>query len=233
MSTEETERPRPRQKTGGSKTAQPSDAPWMVRKDWASGRMVDPQVGRVIFLYGFIACWLGGIAFIGTVNFDKIVVGMSTGVVPWLAAGFLLLMTASTINLALKLTRAWLNVGEGVLILDTLPGRVGGAFKARLVTRMDKAPETEMRADLSCIRVSSDANAVDGDTMVWWDAMTIAPKSMRKTKEGLSMPVSFAIPQDLPETGPSVSWQLRMSSLDPNADFMLFEWDVPVFAMGR
>lgn len=210
-----------------------ANAPWMERKDWASGRMVDPQIGRVIFLYLFLACWLGGFIVIGTVNFDKILAGMDDGVAPWLAGGFLLLVTATLINLALKMTHAWLRVGEGVLILDTLPGHIGGAFKARLVTRMARAPETEIRADLSCIRASAKPDAMDGDSMIWWDALTIAPKSMRRSKEGLAMPVNFAIPADLPETGPDVTWQLRISSLDPRADFMLFEWAVPVFEARR
>jgi len=218
--------------------------PWMLDPAWAKGRMVDTQIGRVVFLALFCVFWCGGIGFVVSQNFAEISTTLRAEPLHWLAAGFFALMTACALNVFLKMTRSWLRVGAGALVMDTLPGRIGGSFKARVETRLKAKPRASLQVDLTCKRkwhadrtASRPTRAPDEETL-WWDMIKVTPAQMRKTKAGLVVPFEFALPADLPESGAEdyssdIMWTVRITSVDGGDEFILYEWTVPVFRKGK
>ena len=206
--------------------------PWMLNPDWASGQINDPQFGRVIFLVIFIVGWVGGIAFVGFVNFNKILPELQASPGAWVAAAFFALITIMAINMAIKFASSWLRIGNGLLRLETLPGRIGGQFKAKLETRLRHRPASGLEADLTCLRrlpATGRRPAQNEEETLWWQRVTIPAAQMRLTRQGMVISVVFEIDDDLPESGETVDWKLRISSGGGAEQFLLFEWVVPIY----
>jgi hypothetical protein len=212
------------------------DQPWMLNPQWAKGHIDDPQIGRVIFMIVFIIGWIGGIAFIGVVNFDQIMLELQASPSAWITAAFFTSITAGVVNVAMKVTLSWATVGNGILRLETLPGSIGGRFAAKLETRLRHRPAQGLQVDLVCLRLASRVANTSRDydaEPIWSQTSLASPKQMRKAGQGLTIPISLQIADDLPESGSEnrdgcVEWRLRVSSIGGDQP-VLFEWPVPIY----
>ncbi|MDB5588073.1 MAG: hypothetical protein JWP26_3043 [Devosia sp.] len=217
------------------------DQPWMLNPTWAKGRLVDSQIGRIVFLWLFCAGWCGGIVIILVQRKDAVIAALSSwdrwG--NWALGAFFILMTLMALNLAVKRTRLWLRMGGGVLVIDPLPGRLGGQFKARLETRLRKPPTVPIRIELTCTRRGYRRDGRPGNTeeQVWSAVEMVEPAKLRRAPAGVVVPVAFGLPAELPQTGSEagatdIVWTLRIATA-AKTGAMRHSWPVPVYRASR
>ncbi|HEX2473695.1 MAG TPA: DUF3592 domain-containing protein, partial [Lacipirellulaceae bacterium] len=207
------------------------DKPWMVRADWASGRILPTggaeiavPVLRVVALYWFIASlpllW-------------KLPTVLGEADTPWVWST--LAFPAVGAVLIFALAHQWLRrqkFGESVLELASTPGVVGGQLAG--VVRIAKMvrPESGFRVKLSCverIRHGDDTR----ENVLWQDERLVMEPMRDRGGEGAAVPVLFVIPfesqeSSRPKSTRDVHWQLELSAPMPGVDYKS-RFDVPIF----
>lgn len=215
------------------------DQPWMLDPQWAAGKLVERPIGRIVFHLVFMVGWVSGIAFVLARNWSQVSFALRHQWSAWAMAVFFALLTLAVFNLLIQsVVQGW-RVGSAMLVLDTLPGRLGGTFEAQFSSRLPPDAPKRLKATLTCNRTPARGPRYmefnDQTRMLWWQEVEITP---RRSKGRLVADVHFAVPDDLPESGvqanlDDIVWMLRIDTGGGSGQPMNFQWAVPVFAADR
>ncbi|HEY3393418.1 MAG TPA: DUF3592 domain-containing protein [Lacipirellulaceae bacterium] len=207
------------------------DKPWLVRADWASGRvlptggaeMAVPVLGAVAFVWNLASLpllWkLPGI------------LRAADSAWVWSTLAF----PAVGALLVFALAHPWRRrqkFGESVLQLASTPGVVGGQLAGVVRIARIVPPASGFRVKLSCIervRQGDDTR----ENVLWQDERSVTQPMRDRGGEGAAVPVLFAIPFESQETSRpksngDIRWHLELTAKMSGVDYKS-RFDVPVF----
>ncbi|MBI4580301.1 MAG: hypothetical protein HY718_11400, partial [Planctomycetes bacterium] len=210
------------------------DEPWRQSDLWVDG-IVHPSVARQAGMaWAFAALWtavsLPIVAFLpGELTERLNYWALITMAFPLIAG---LILTAAVV-LTLRARR----FGQTRLVLDTFPGAIGGAFRARLVLPGSIPALDQVHLTLRCVRqhtTKSGGESSTETTTLWEDTRVHENLASRFGQAELVVPVEFKIPRrpcrasSDADPNDKVSWTLRAESTLPGADLDL-SFEVPVY----
>ena len=129
----------------------------------------------------------------------------------------------------------WFKFGKTELVLDPVPGSIGGDFGGSVDTRITWHPALKMDITLSCQRLKTTGSGKNRSTRttVLWQREGIA--TLSPIPNGTRCEFRFDIPDDLPQSEKASSdyhqWQLLLECELPGVDFKR-AFTVPVFNTG-
>lgn len=198
--------------------------PWRWREDWAAGMIRSHSRKQAIGTLIFAIMWLS----ISTIAAAGALLG---GNKPPLIA-ILLVTLFEGIGLALIIwavrdLRVAKRYGGAVLHLTSTPGVIGGTL-AGVITLPDYAePNDAYRIELACERTVRSGKRTRR-VKEWARELLLDPKKLPARRDGVQIPVLFAIPYGLPPSEYPVTWTLRMRAKQPGVDVDV-PFTVPVF----
>lgn len=214
--------------------------PWMLRKDWAARRIVHSNLGTMILLWVWNCGWWGALAFIGTVNREKILAALAE--TSWNYALLAIFVGAGLIGLRFALGVTW-NVwrfGKSVLTLDTLPAFIGDRFRGTVEARLAGRPSAPLRAELICEHLQWIERRTSGKTESRLETKRLAraeakisPSQMIASRGGVRIPVDIEVPPTgleytLDDSGNGVRWVLSVETQSGDTPFSC-TFEVPVY----
>ena len=210
-------------KTSGTQKA------WQSRADWADGIVVwsDRKYGRPLNAVAGAMLLISAPSFL--ISSRAVLAGNALALLGIIPAAISLL----TQRRAGKMLARSRRFGDSILHLDTLPGVIGGEFRA--VIRPQRLPESPdgYQLTLTCTE-SSRSSGDDGSTTtsLWENEQTVV-RELQDASGLLAIPVQFYIPYDAPATelDPSLdrrTWSLSVKSLTAGHSYQA-AFEVPVF----
>lgn len=207
--------------------AENPDEPWLIRDDWAAGRI------RSSGLLG--AAVLGGMGVLFSAISSPAVVAipaeMEKGNTPILLvllfpmAGLFMLGSAGYLVLR---SRRW---GQPEFVMASVPGVIGGGLAGVIRCSRFLEPRDGWQLSLSCIR-RTNGRKNNHESIVWQERRTLARGLDGDQFSGTAVPVYFAIPYDArpsdSEGESSINWELELKADVPGIDFAA-TFEVPVF----
>ncbi|HEX6767440.1 MAG TPA: hypothetical protein VF103_18205 [Polyangiaceae bacterium] len=189
------------------------EEPWLWDEQWAAGRIAYSPLGGAIGL-GVMA------AFIDFFAFTVFVVALrefSFGILIFLLVlgGAALATSALTVTLV----RQHFAFGKSELVLDTIPGVIGGELAGTVEVRMANADRTlEFQVSIACSGRSRQPD-------VWKKEIVVAADAWRRRGELVAVPFRFELPNNLPADRP---YSVRVSA-DAKPVSYQANFSVPVF----
>ena len=194
--------------------------PWLKRKDWAARRIY-----RIDGFRGFTIMLL--VASLGLPALAIVIVSRD---IEMIAMGGLALLGTVFAIVRWLLDRRF---GTPVCLLETLPGVIGGKFKATVEAKLPPIPEA---VTITLSHVVYD----DGYTTIWTTSHEVPGPTLTHNIDGcVSIPVRVDIPQrpGMPHVPVTKSywldygeWHLTVSAPMPGKNFSV-TFRVPVFAI--
>ncbi len=213
--------------------AQHPSEPWMWKGEWASRRVPDHAVASTAGM------WAGAVITAAVIAPGLILAphkSTNYGAMLFFAAFGLvvLFLLVSAIRATLQARRF-----HSVLVLDTLPGAIGGALRAHA----EISGDTDALRNAQAIRITltslrrqltqSGKSSSTSDTILWQDTSAIAGSALGAGPSGAVVPVEFVIPADATPTDDSnyrdqTLWRVNIDADVPGVDYAAHFW-VPVF----
>ncbi len=214
-----------------SSMAKKSDTDWQDIGDWKNGRV---RSGAKALIWISL---LFGVAFTGVSLPGVLAIPEETSKGNYAVLLVLLFPLVGFAALALFVHHliAWRQFGKTELILDPVPGSIGGDFGGYLDTRISWRPELIMQATLNCqhIKTTGSGKNRSTHTSVIWQREGIA--SVTPGSTGTHCEFRFDIPAGLPQSEKASSdyhqWLLQLECELPGVDFKR-SFVVPVFETG-
>lgn len=214
--------------------------PWMERKDWAARRVTSSEGAPALFMWVWVAGWWGAMAFIGSVNGDKIRVALSESW--WNVAMVIVFVGAGLAGLwvAIAFSLTWWRYGRSVLTLDTLPAFTGERFAGTLEARLDPKPTQPLEIRLVCedlFWVETRTNGKRESRLrvreLGAAEATADPRRFAPTGQMLRGRIEVPVPAGLPSSnldaaGNGIRWQVRIATADGDVPFSC-SFDIPVY----
>jgi hypothetical protein len=212
----------------------PDDQPWLLRSDWAAGRILTSSSAIVT------GAVIGAIAVYWNVAalplYRKLFSSFTSdpGGWKWFALFFPLaglLLVLATIHQVMRHRR----FGESELQLASTPGVIGGqlAGVVRVAKRVESADG--FRVLLSCIQTTGSGKQ-KRELNIWQDERLIAQPMYDDATGTTAIPVIFEIPYEgtetsRPKSDRNIRWRLDVTSKLPGVDYKS-QFEVPVFKTG-
>ncbi len=210
------------------------EAPWLWRKDWASGRIADSTRGTMWGAWAFAALW-NLISVPGSYLAAR--EALQEGNQAALIALVFPLVGIGLLVWAVKATLRYRRYGVSSFELTTKPGVVGRSLTGTLHTTTALRPPEGFRVVLSCLRRvtrGSGKNRSTSESVLWQEERHVPGQVSRQASGmGVVVPVAFGIPADAEpceRSNPSdcVLWRLEASASVPGIDYAS-SFEVPVF----
>jgi len=211
-----------------------ADKPWLLRADWASGKIKSSAMAKpLLYLVMALAfCGIGGVATCLSLPQELHRNNY--------AALLLLIFPTAGLGFLMAFVRAWwsrLAYGECVFELAEVPAPLGGALSGMIQAGARLKPEHGLHLRLACVRrfvTGSGQNRRTQETVLWQDEKVYKPEAgLPEAAPGRSgIPVYFKLPAGQPQCFThgevSVSWRLEAKAKMAGPDFAA-AFDVPVF----
>lgn len=217
------------------------DQPWMLRPDWQARRIVYSAGAPALFLWIWNLGWWGFLAFIATVNHDKIRAALAQSWWNYAIGGVFVGAGLLGLLFALNFTWAWFRYGRSYLLLDTLPAFVGERFAGQLEARLKPLPQNLLQIELVCeelhwvtTSVGSKRSTRLETRLLGRSTATCDPRRFTPARDGLMRgKFEVSVPRDLPSSqldlqGNGIRWQVRIATTGDDASFSC-AFDVPVY----
>jgi hypothetical protein len=199
-----------------------SAAPWLARKDWASGELTykrGSRLGVLVLLFG-AAMLVAACGFAG---------GMARSIQESGYAALIPLLITGPVGLFLTLKGAaliigGLKTGNVRFHFDTVPIPLGGPLRGELRMATPIPAGQSVQLKLQCFRKSAMRGGPNSDppiisSVVWQDEGTVVSDG------GGAIPVSFVTPSDAPATKPQAK---NWPSGRPTAEIRWVQWILSV-----
>jgi hypothetical protein len=210
------------------------DQPWLLREDWAVGR-IKSSVSAQVKIYSFVAlmfCGIGAMYAFAALpkelhkgNFKALIVL----VFPAIGIGFMIAVVRAML--------ARRRFGDCFFELAQVPIPLGGTLEGMIQTGARIRLEHGLHLKLSCIRRTvsgSGKNRSVQETILWQDEKVFKSEvDLPEPEPGHSgIPVFFKLPADQPECfargNEAIIWRLAAKAKMAGPDFSA-TFDVPVF----
>jgi hypothetical protein len=207
--------------------------PWMVRADWAAGRIRSSSQAWLLLLMGIAFCAIGGLATASILphelrarNYMALFVLLFPLVGLWLVGAFFYARSAGQ------------RFGDCSFEMAAIPGALGGTLEGIIRTgRRLLAAQDGIRLTLSCIRSvtsgSSDSRSTH-EYILWQSEKVLRSDMPDMAPQAGIIPVFFRLPADQPESSAvsdsadGIHWRLEAKAKVAGPDFHV-KFDVPVF----
>lgn len=231
--------PRENARLAALRTNNPGE-PWLERPDWSARRVNDTTAGTAVFLWIWTIGWCGLLAFIASVNHDKIVSALAQSWWNVAVAVVFGLTGLAGLWLATNHTWAWLRYGTSTLLIDTLPGYLGDTFRATLITRIPRQT-MPLEVELICEEIrwvrrgNGKYETTSAETTRKGSARaTVDPMRIVIAGNEARITISVTIPADLPpcdldDRGNGIRWRLEIATAAGEQPFAC-TFEVPVYA---
>ncbi len=207
--------------------------PWVLRTDWAQGRVDSKTRTTMVSAWVFAVLWnlissLPIFFFTSKEQYfrdPKLLIALL-----FPAAGLGLLVWA------VRETMRWFEFGKTSLQLASVPCVIGRDLQATISARFTHIPDQGVRLKLSCVNIIVSRSGKDEtrqEKILWQEDATVPVAQLYSSPTGTTIPVSFHIPLDMPQTDNSdrrnsISWVLEADASVPGVDYKdIFE--LPVF----
>lgn len=219
------------------------DRPWLVNRHWRARRVVHSRRFDIWFMWFWCVAWWAMLGIFWTVNKDLMLADLrgswdrAAPVVLAFAAGLAGMIVAAALT-----WRRW-RYGDAVLLIDTLPGFLGERFRGRVQMRRAERPREPVELALAClsrrwVRRSGGhgrSTTIRVDEELWRESRNLQPTQMTFDRGLITLPVSFELPPDLPESGhlhdepPQIVWELAVKTSPATGQSAACVFEVPVF----
>lgn len=224
------------QRQGDALVAAHPDSPWLWRRDWATGRVEGSARMAAIGLWVFCGIW----NLISWPIVPRIVEEVSRNN---RGAGVGLLFPVVGLGLLAAAVHATLRArrfGRAVLLLQTLPGVIGGQLVGRVRTSRPLEAPRGVSARLVCVRrvtTGSGKNRSTHESVLFEDKQELPASEVGPGPTGSEMALAFRIPYDCRESDTSrprdsIEWRVEVSAELSGVDFGA-RFEVPVFRTGE
>lgn len=211
------------------------DAPWLWRREWAEGVLLDQLAPGALFLFLFALVWNGisipllVVVFRNAQRHDpKILFALlfpAIGVGLIAAAGYQILRRQK--------------YGVSRCRLDRVPVTPGSEFRGEIETRIEETAGHGVVLRLTSIRrttTGSGKNRSTTEAILWRDEQTVGSAWLARSPVGTRVPFRFTLPADAQPTderNPSdvFLWRLDVSADVEGIDFAA-RFELPVFNEG-
>lgn len=200
-----------------------ADRPWLANRQWRARRVVRSTGFTVWFIWIWCVIWWAIIGFFWSVNGPLILADLRG---PWsVAIPSAMPFVAGIIGLLVAISLTWQRVlfGDAVLLIDTLPGYLGENFSGKVRARLKRALSRPIEISLTCgsLRRTRVRNNNGGTKTtwvtdeIWTNSLDLHPTQTTFDKGIATLPISFDLPQGLPESGdimdePQIVWTLTV-----------------------
>jgi hypothetical protein len=211
-----------------------AETPWIQRKDWAEGKVVQEGAQNLGILIGFTILWnliSGGItAFAFVSEWD-------TGDVPW----FMLIFPIIGLILIIITFRTWIRrrkFGISIMKLDTLPAYLGDKLRASIETGVSALddPARKFQVKVLCAERKSSRDSKGkkrvSESEIWSNEQEVYGQ-YSNSEDTLNVTIYFSVPEDLPPTelippDDRILWRINITSKVPGIDYAA-QFEIPVF----
>jgi hypothetical protein len=210
-----------------------ADKPWMLRADWAAGKIkskFSAPVG-IYLLWSFLALAMSAPALFSIQKEWQKGNHAILVVLLFPAVAFYLL------GYSFVLWRSRRRFGDCSFEMAQIPAPLGGTLEGVIQTGARLKLEHGLHLKMTCIRrvtTSSGKNSSTREDVLWQDEKVIRPEAALPEPEPCrtGIPVFFKLPADLPESivgnGDGVHWRLEAKAKMSGPDFSTM-FEVPVF----
>lgn len=215
--------------------------PWMQRKDWASRRVMHSNIGVTALLWVWNIGWWGALAFIGTVNRDKIRAALEESWWNYLLIAAFVLCGLIALRFAIAATWAHVRYGRSTLRLDTLPAYIGDKFRGTVEARLSSRPIEPLKAALICDQLKWIRIRTGGKSTSRLEVKELAriereiPAALvMVSRAGARIPIEIDVPPagreyTLDSEGNGIRWTLHVEAAGGKQPFAC-TFEVPVYA---
>jgi len=207
------------------------DPPWLRREDWANGHIISSARPAAIGAWIFAVCW-------NLLSLPVLVILLSEWIKSrnnTLLIG--LLFPAIGIGLivwAIRVTTRWLEFGDSVFEIASVPGVVGGALQGTIRLTQPVRTTDGFSVKLSCVNrvtTGSGKNRSTSERVLWTDDQHVEAGLGDRVK------VAFYIPDDCRETSSEdpdnlVLWRLKVTAKNAGVGYAS-RFEVPVFRVAQ
>lgn len=216
-------------------TNAPPEKPWLAKKQWAAGQIVDSDKMALLVLWAFALLWNLITVPACVAIYPKASVAFHAGeVFPLVAlvfpaAGLLLVVCA------IVPTLRWRKYGRSVFQMASVPGVIGGQLAGVIRTAVKIRPEDAFQLKLSCVKATcrTTGEGTKSTRVEWQDEQDVAHELLPDDAVQSAIPVLFQIPYECSESGDPdaehrITWQLEVTANTPGLDYKA-TFEVPVF----
>lgn len=222
------------------------DEPWLGNRQWAARKVSSSTIGLVGFLWFFAINWCAVLWFFANGRSEEL---LQLSWVELTLMAIFPIIGLITVWTAVKHTIRWWRYGSSTLLIETLPGRPGDAFKATIKTNFTTKPRQSYRLRLTghervWSRDNSDPAEIDRKRLDVRELEPFAeieervpPSKMLMADGTVTLPVSLQIPEDAPSSGSAdpireIIWQITVNSTGKSDPRFEARFQIPVFRKG-
>jgi hypothetical protein len=149
------------------------------------------------------------------------------------------LLSFAVLTITVYTSLRWLKYRHTFCQLETIPGEIGGEFKAVLFPKPGLEKFNELLVRLTCVQNITEVRRRKHYTrdMVLWTNQYVSTIEQLTERPGepITIPVHFQIPDTCRESTPdrekgAIEWELSISTASPGINFHV-SFIVPVFSM--
>lgn len=219
------------------------DRPWLLNREWRARRVVHSTKYTAWFMWFWCLGWWGIMGFIWSVNKDLILADLRGTWDQAIPAALPLVVGVIALLVAISVTWRRVRFGDAVMIIDTLPGILGGEFRGKVMARLKNALNEPVGLTLTCGSLRSEKRDVHGNwetvwitDELWSEKQELHPTQTTFDRGWITLHVRFRIPAGLPESGhilddPQIVWKLKVRPGSVLDRPLKAEFQVPVFAL--
>lgn len=211
--------------------ARQPDAPWTWNQAWQSGTIRSHSIGYFVRTFAPAL----GVNLLSAPLAVLIPREASTGQhLLWLFLIFPIIGAVLAYFAVRDLLR-YLRYGRSTLLLDTMPGVIGGTLRGTVRTKARVRPDRPFTTALKCVNrytTRSGGKTTTNENTVWEDERTLDPGVVRDEIVRTVIPVHFEIPYDArpscDEGSDKIYWRLSVRGEVAGPDYAA-EFEIPVF----
>ncbi|GHC13359.1 hypothetical protein [Cerasicoccus arenae] len=213
--------------------AEHPNAPWLHRRDWAEGRIVDSNKVGFIFVLIFAVFW-NAIAWAATIGVFK--EGSNADEAARYVVLLFPLVGLGLAYAAIYQLMRWRKFGSSAFDMAEVPGVIGGSLGGIILTKVNVRPEKGFHLSLRNIKevvTGSGKNRSTNVTVLWESEQWVKEDALADDPTQSAIPVLFNIPFSCssPENVSSsvtIKWELKVKAEMPGVDYQS-TFEVPVF----
>ncbi|MGE9295193.1 MAG: phage holin family protein [Puniceicoccales bacterium] len=216
----------------GKKAIEHPDEPWLLKKDWAEGRISDSNRIGFFFMAGFALIW-NAISWTATIGVYQ--EGSDAEPVAYWVVLLFPLVGLGLIGVTIYQFLRWRKYGQSVFEMAEVPGVIGGSLGGLVLTSTDVKPAKGFQVTLvnqKEVTSGSGKNRSTHTTTIWESEQWIHEDALPDDHQRTALPIFFAIPYSCEPTADlgrtDYKWELRVKAEMPGVDYEA-RFSVPVY----